>query len=118
MATWLESIMSPLNAAGQGIEKLIETRDLVKFGDALRKLYAEVLAAQRGAMTAQANESMLLEQIGALKKRVADLEAWEAEKARYELIALAPNIMAYSIKEATRGTEPPTLHMCKLLPAE
>lgn len=54
MPAWLDGIMSPLNAAGQGIEKLIETRDLVKFGDELRKLYADILAAQRGAMTAQA----------------------------------------------------------------
>lgn len=106
MPAWLDGIMSPLNAAGQSIEKLIETRDLVKFGDELRKLYTDVLAAQRGAMTAQANEAALLEQVGALKKRVTDLEAWEREKERYELIALAPNVMAYSVKAAARGTEP------------
>ena len=28
MAAWLDSIMSPLNAAGEGLQKLIETRDL------------------------------------------------------------------------------------------
>jgi hypothetical protein len=107
MSTWLDSIMSPLNAAGQGIEKLIETRDLIKFGDELRKLHAEILAAQRGAMTAQANEATLLEQVSKLKKQVTDLEAWETEKQRYELVALAPNVMAYSVKPAARGTEPP-----------
>lgn len=107
MPAWLDGIMSPLNAAGQGIEKLMETRDLIKFGDELRKLHAEILAAQRGAMTAQANEAALLEEIRTLKKRVADLETWETEKQRYELVALAPNVMAYSVKAAARGTEPP-----------
>ena len=107
MPTWLDGIMSPLNAAGQGIEKLIETRDLIKFGDALRKLHAEILAAQRGAMTAQANEAALLDEVGQLKKRVTDLEAWDREKARYELMALAPNVMAYSVKADARGSEPP-----------
>lgn len=109
MPTWLDGIMSPLNAAGQGIEKLIETRDLIKFGDELRKLHAEILAAQRGAMTAQANEATLLEQVGALKKRVAELEAWASERQRYDLVALAPNVMAYAVKETARGIEPPHL---------
>lgn len=106
MPAWLDGIMSPLNAAGQGIEKLIETRDLVKFGDELRKLYADILSAQRGAMTAQANEAALLEQVSELKKRVTDLEAWEREKQRYQLVALAPNVIAYSVKESARGAEP------------
>jgi hypothetical protein len=106
MPAWLDGIMSPLNAAGQTIEKLIETRDFVKFGDELRKLYADILSAQRGAMTAQANEAALLEQVRELKKRVTDLEAWEREKERYQLVALAPNVLAYSVKASARGTEP------------
>jgi hypothetical protein len=107
MATWLDAIMSPLNAAGEGIQKLIETRDLVKFGDVLGKVHAQVLSAQQGALAAQAREATLSEEIRTLKKHVADLEAWEAEKQRYELVALAPNVMAFSIKEAVRGNEPP-----------
>lgn len=107
MATWLESITSPLSAASEGIQKLIEVRDLVKFGDALGKLQAQILSAQQGALAAYTRELALLDEIGTLKKRVADLEAWEREKARYELVALAPNVMAYSIKATARGTEPP-----------
>jgi hypothetical protein len=107
MATWLDSITSPLNAASEGIQKLIEVRDLVKFGDALGKLQAQILSAQQGALAAYAREATLLEEIGVLKKRVTELEAWDAEKKRYELVALAPNVMAYSIKAEMRGAEPP-----------
>jgi hypothetical protein len=106
MSTWLDTIMSPLNTAGQGIEKLIETRDFIKFGEELRKLHSAILAAQRGAMTAQANEATLLEQVRELKKRVTDLEAWDAEKARYQLVALAPDVVAYAIKPHAAGVEP------------
>jgi len=109
MPTWLDSIMSPLNAAGEGIQKLIEVRDLAKFGDVLGKLYAQVLSAQQGALAAQAKEAALSEEIGTLKKQIAELEAWETEKERYELVALAPNVMAYSIKAGARGVEPPHL---------
>lgn len=107
MSAWLDNIMSPLNAAGQGIEKLIEVRDLVKFGDDFRKLHTEILAAQRGAITAQASEAALLEQVSALKKKVTDLEAWSSEKQRYQLVALAPNVLAYAVKADARGVEPP-----------
>jgi hypothetical protein len=107
MPTWLESITSPLSAASEGVQKLIEVRDLVKFGDALGKLQAQILAAQSAAMTGYAREAALLEEIGGLKKRVAELEAWEAEKERYELVALAPKVMAYAVKQTMRGADPP-----------
>jgi hypothetical protein len=106
MPAWLDAIISPLNAAGEGIQKLIEVRDLAKFGDALGKLYAQVLSAQQGALGAQAREAALSEEIRALKKQIAELEAWETEKERYELVALAPNVMAYSIRADSRGAEP------------
>jgi NTP pyrophosphatase (non-canonical NTP hydrolase) len=107
MPAWLDAIMSPLNAAGEGIQKLIEVRDLAKFGDALGKLYAQVLSAQQGALAAQARESTLAEEIGELKKKVRDLEAWDAEKQRYELVALAPSVMAYAIKHGMENNEAP-----------
>lgn len=107
MPAWLDAITSPLSAASEGVQKLIEVRDLVKFGDALGKLQAQILSAQQGALAAFAREAALLEEIGALKERVADLEAWESEKERYELVALAPNVVAYSVKASARGAEPP-----------
>ena len=107
MPAWLDGIMSPLSAAGESIQKLIEVRDLIKFGDALGKLQAQILSAQQGALAAYARETALLEEIGDLKKRVTELEAWETEKQRYELVALAPNVMAYSVKANARSAEPP-----------
>jgi rubrerythrin len=107
MAAWLDSIMSPLNAAGHGIEKLIKTRDFVKFGDELRKLHAEILAAQRGAMTAQTNEVALLEEVGKLKKRVAELEAWDSERRRYERRNVGLGAFAYVLKKTERNKEEP-----------
>lgn len=106
MATWLESIMSPLNAAGESIQKLVDIRDTVKFGETVGKIYAQVLAAQQAALMAQAREASLLDEIGGLKKRVSELEAWNAEKDRYELVSLAPNLVAFAVKQSARGDEP------------
>ena len=56
MPAWLDNIMSPLNAAGDTLQKLIEVRDLAKFGDTFRKMHGEVLAAMQGAVAAQTRE--------------------------------------------------------------
>jgi len=106
MPVWLDNILSPLNAAGEGIQKLIETRDLVKFGDALGKVYAQVLSAQRGALTAQANEQAMAEEIRHLKEKVRELEALNTELEKYELVSLAPNVVAMALKETERSKAP------------
>lgn len=107
MAAWLDAIMSPLNAAGEALQKLIETRDLIKFGDAFRKLQAEILAAQRGALTAQTNEATLLERIRELEKEITRFETWENEKSRYEMKALRRDTFVMMLKPDARGSQPP-----------
>lgn len=111
MATWLDAIMSPLNAAGEGIQKLIETRDLVKFGDALGKVYAQVLSAQQGALAANAREFALTEEIRELKKRVGELETFSAEMEKYELVSLSPGVVALALKQGVRS-EKPAHYLC------
>ena len=106
MATWLDSITSPLKSAGEAIEKLIEVRDLSKFGDTLRKLHAEVLAAQAGAIAGQTREMELLKSISALEAEVASFETWDTEKQRYELKDIGGGIMAYALKAGAQPPEP------------
>lgn len=107
MPAWLDNIMSPLNSAGDTLQKLIETRDLVKFGDEFRKLLAEVISAQRGALTAQMSEATLLERIRELEKEIARFETWEREKGRYERRNVGYSAFAYVLKKPERGTKTP-----------
>src|ERR1700685_149401 len=107
MSAWLDSIMSPLNAAGEGLQKLIETRDLIKFGDEFRKLLAEVIAAQRGALAANADQLGLLEKVRTLEEKVRSFETWTTQKDRYEMKMLRSGVYAYMLKPTERGAEPP-----------
>jgi hypothetical protein len=107
MPAWLEAITTPLSAASEGVQKLIEVRDLIKFGDALGKLQAQILSAQQGALAGYTRELALLDEIGALKKRVTDLETWNSEKDRYELKHLGWGAYAYMLKQGERGAKPP-----------
>ena len=96
-----------MSAASEGVQKLIEVRDLIKFGDALGKLQAQILSAQQGALAAYTRETALLEEIGALKERVTELEAWERDKARYERRNVGFIAFAYVLKKPERGSEIP-----------
>ncbi len=107
MAAWLDAITTPLSAASDGVQKLIEMRDLIKFGDALGKLQAQILSAQQGALAGYTRELSLLEEIGALKKRVTDLEAWDRQKQRYERRNIGYGAFAYVLKKSERGSEEP-----------
>lgn len=63
---------------------------------------------QQQILTAQAEQSALLDEIRALKEIVASFETWATEKKRYELKQLGEaGTTAYMLKKAERGSEPP-----------
>jgi hypothetical protein len=107
MAKWIDAIMLPLTAAGDIAKGLVDIRDTVKFRDAVIKLQAQILSAQQGALTAQARETQMAEEIRVLKAHVAEIEAWAAQKERYELKELRPGVFVYALKPGMEGGEPP-----------
>jgi enamine deaminase RidA (YjgF/YER057c/UK114 family) len=68
---------------------------------------AAVIELQEKILIALATQSELVETIGELKKRVVELEAWDADKKRYELKDIWHGSLAYVIKESMRGSESP-----------
>ncbi len=92
-----------------GISALKTAFDIAKglkdIDDATRR-NAAVIELQEKILTAQAAQSELVETVGELKKRVAELEAWEADKKRYELKEIAPGVFAYLLKETMANGEP------------
>ncbi|MGJ0514093.1 hypothetical protein [Methylocystis sp.] len=93
-----------------GLSSLKIAFDLAKglkdIDDATRR-NAAVIELQEKILSAQAAQSELVEAISTLKKRVAELEAWETEKQRYQLAEIASGIVCYEPKEGMRDGEPP-----------
>lgn len=106
MTSWIDSITNPLKAAGETAQKLIELRDTAKFGDALIELQAQIIAAQQGALAAQAREAAMSDEIRSLKERMAELEAWDTEKQRYQLTDFGGGTFAYVLKPDMSSGEP------------
>ena len=104
---WFDAVVSPLKTAGETLQKLIELRDLAKFGKPLGELYAQVISAQQGAVAAQTEQFALLERVRQLEKQIADMDTWNCEKQKYELKEVYSGAFAYALKDRGEGTEPP-----------
>ncbi len=109
MASWTKAITDPLKAASDLAQGMLDLRDLTKLGSVVVKLNAEILAAQRGALTAQQNEADMAEEIRALKAEVAAFNDWETEKKRYELKEIKGfwKATVYALKEGVEPVETP-----------
>jgi hypothetical protein len=66
-----------------------------------------VIELQEKILAAREAQSSLLDRIRDLEKEVTTFEAWDAEKKRYELKSLGWGALAYMLKPAARGAEPP-----------
>lgn len=65
-----------------------------------------VSRAQSAAFAANDERAALIDRINTLEKQIAGFEAWEAEKERYQLTEIAPQMFAYVIKPEAQGADP------------
>lgn len=96
-----------LKAAKDIAQGMASLQDAASLHQKQVEFQSKLLDATSAVFAAQEERSAMLERIRELKKEVARLESWEDEKQRYELVSLAPNMVAYAPKESMRGTEPP-----------
>lgn len=88
-------------------EGLLAVRDISAIGTKVTELNAKIIEAQNGVFTIQQERAALVDRVSALEKEIADMRAWDTEKERYELTAVAPNVFAYSVKPSAQNGEPP-----------
>jgi hypothetical protein len=79
---------------------LKDMNDAAQRNGAVIELQSQILAAQE-------QQAMLAQRKGELEAELAALKSWEAEKQRYEMVALAPNVVAYAEKAALANMAPP-----------
>lgn len=99
--------MSSLKSAYDLSKAMIGIRDAKVLNDKVIELQGVILAAQSSAMAAHSDQLALLERVGELEKKVADMEAWETEKQKYRLEAVTPAVFAYVLKSDAGSPEPP-----------
>lgn len=98
-----EGILGKLDSAYELTKNLMDMRDAVARQTAVFQLQKEILSAQQSAIQSNKEHATLVDEIGALKKEVAGLKDWEAEKQNYELRQVAPGASAY-VRKTQVGT--------------
>ena len=103
----IAGLVSSLKAATDISKTMVGLRDAAMIQSKVIELQGVILAAQQSALSAQSDQFAMLERVRELEKQIAQLEAWDAEKAHYELRELSPGAFAYVLKASAKTGEPP-----------
>jgi hypothetical protein len=95
-----------LKTAGEMTKAMIGVRDGAMLQSKVIELNGIILSAQSSALSSNQDQFALLNRVRDLEKEIADLEAWETEKQRYELKNIGQGCIAYAPKA---GMQPPEL---------
>ena len=93
--------VSTLKSAYSLSKSIADLDDVHSVKVQIGELQAQILAAQESALLSQEREAALAEGIRNLEEKVAELEAWDAEKERYELTDFGGETFAYLLKPAS-----------------
>lgn len=99
--------ISGLKTAAEIAGGFVKLRDEAMIQAKVIELQSVILTAQGNALTAQGEQFSLLDAKRELEAKIAELEAWEREKKRYELKDVGNGCFAYVLKLDAAGTEPP-----------
>ena len=102
----ISSLAGSLKAASDIAKAMIALRDAEAFQAKAIELNREIMSAQSSALAAYSDQAAMIERIGNLEKQIAELEAWEREKERYQLTDHGGGTFTYGLKTGMEGSEP------------
>lgn len=103
----IQAAIGGLQAAGDIAKSMIGLHDATVLKTKTIELQSAILAAQSSALSAQSEQFALVDRIRELEEEIRRMEAWDAEKQRYELTDIGNGQFTYSLKEGMQPPEPP-----------
>lgn len=103
----IAGLLSSVKSAKDIAEAMIGLRDAQAIQAKALEFQSRIFDAMSSAIKVQEERATLLQSVEALKKEIAGLKAWEAQKQRYELKSVGVGALAYSLKKDAGGSEPP-----------
>lgn len=105
--TIISHTFNSLQAASKLAKALIGLRDTAMIDAKVIELRDHLIEAQGSTMQSQTEQSALIQEVRDLKQQIMDLEKWEEEKQRYQLIEPWSGCFVYALKESSKQTDPP-----------
>jgi hypothetical protein len=99
--------ITSLRATMDIAKAMINLRDAEAFRAKSIELQETIMRALDSGIEAREAYAKQLDAVRTLEAEVARLEAWDAEKQRYELKSVGTGAVAYVLKPDARGTETP-----------
>jgi len=107
--TLIQSTISGLKLAGDIAKSLYELKSTSDIQGKVIELQRTILSAQSSALSANAEQSAMIEKIRALKEEITSIKKWEEEKKRYALVNPWSGFVTYALKKESSNSEPPHL---------
>ena len=101
------ALTASLQAAVEITKGLVGLRDTTVVQDKVIELQNAILSAQSSALTAQSDQVTLLDRVRELEAQMAQMEAFDAEKSKYQLQQVDSGALAYVLKPEADTGEPP-----------
>ena len=74
----------------------------------IAELQGAILSAQSSALSANANQAAMVQEIRALKEEIARVKAWDTQKQHYQLYSIwEGGAVVYALKKSMSNSEPP-----------
>src|SRR5581483_1913590 len=103
--------MFDLTILRSAIDALKQLSDLAKSVKGLvekdrEALRDRIIDAQERVLATQAQMFAMLEEVGDLKRQIAEAADWKSESARYQLVRFKGGAFAFEIKPQAKGVAP------------
>lgn len=102
----IAALASSLKTMGDIAKAMIDLRDAQAFQAKVIELNREIMSAQGSALAAQADHATMAERVHGLEVRIAELEAWDHEKERYQLTDHGGGTFTRALKPGKEEGEP------------
>jgi hypothetical protein len=104
--TSVTTIFGAFKSIKDAADSIVTLRDEHLIMGKVAEINSKLIDAQNGIFAVNEERSTLVQTVSALEGEISDLKTWNTEKQRYELVPLAPNVMAYQLKAEERRIEP------------
>ncbi len=103
----IAAAVGSLRAAGEIAIGLVNLKTMAEVQAKAIELNQKIIAAQHDIFSAHAAQTASIQRISELEKQIADMEAWEAQKKRYQMVNPLAGGIVYALKKSMSDGEPP-----------
>jgi Zn finger protein HypA/HybF involved in hydrogenase expression len=105
--TSFTAAFTSLKLIGDAAKGMIGLKTDTEVRTAVYDIQEKLLSAQQEMFAVNAAQTVMVERIRDLEKQIANMEAWETQKQRYQMASPCAGSTVYALKKSMADGEPP-----------